>query len=166
MAKKAQIKIADALIRMLETTSLEEITIKELAGEAGVSRMSFYRYFLEKRDVLAFYMEYILGLYMEQEKKSRKAFRSVDHIAESLSFFGQYKKFALVLYKTGMGGIMLDAVNEYIRVRAKQNKDDELKMYASYFYAGALYNIYMKWILDGEKIDVEALSAMIHKWKP
>src|SRR5918995_5576349 len=46
--------------RLFETLSLEELTVGELAREAGVSRASFYFYFESKQAVLAALVDAVL----------------------------------------------------------------------------------------------------------
>ncbi len=44
--------ITTALIKQMETQSLDKISVTELVKTAGVSRVSFYRNFESKQDVL------------------------------------------------------------------------------------------------------------------
>ena len=103
MTQKAKIYLAEALILLMEHTELSEIRVKDLAKKAGVSRMTYYRYFSEKEEVLTFYMSYIFEKYMNTvEKKENIVFKSYEHILESLEFFLHYKDFALCLHKAKM----------------------------------------------------------------
>lgn len=54
--------------RLLERVSLEELTVRELAREAGVSRASFYFYFESKRAVVAALLESVLDEIYEASK--------------------------------------------------------------------------------------------------
>ncbi len=62
-AAKGQVDraILAAAERLFETLSLEELTVGELAREAGVSRASFYFYFESKQAVLAALVEAVLA---------------------------------------------------------------------------------------------------------
>ena len=42
--------LAEALISMMQTENIEDIHIKDLVQKAGVSRMSYYRYFSSKKE--------------------------------------------------------------------------------------------------------------------
>ena len=53
----AKICLAEALIALMEQTPLDSIKIQVLAKKAGVSRMSYYRYFSNKIEILEFYIE-------------------------------------------------------------------------------------------------------------
>lgn len=162
MTQKAKIYLAEALILLMEHTELSEIRVKDLAKKAGVSRMTYYRYFSEKEEVLTFYMSYIFEKYMNTvEKKENIVFQSYEHILESLEFFLQYKDFALCLHKAKMEYILLDTLNSYIRSQPAFDPENATSSFPLYFYAGALCNTYMQWILSDTKTPAKELAHII-----
>lgn len=50
VTKKA---LADSLKKLLRQRGIEKITVEEICTESMVSRRSFYRYFVDKFDLLA-----------------------------------------------------------------------------------------------------------------
>lgn len=166
MVQEAKIYIAEALISLMEHQTLEEIHIKDIVKRAGVSRMSYYRYFTAKEEILQFYMQYLFDEYMEQVERSEDfVFRSYEHIRRSLEFFQQYKAYARCLHKAGMNGIMLDALNTYIRSLPTFDESKATRAYPLYFYAGALYNVYIEWILNDDGTTPEQLARIISRWE-
>ena len=61
-----RICIAQALINLLAKKPLEDITITELVKAAHVSRMTFYKYYASKQDVLSDYMYEMMNQYMQE----------------------------------------------------------------------------------------------------
>ena len=66
--KKEQIrqskdKIVEAMFRLLEKDSFDEITLNEVLDEASVSRRTFYRYFPNKQAILEFYIHTFIENY-------------------------------------------------------------------------------------------------------
>ena len=57
IAEQSKKKIANALLVTLERYDYKEITITQLAGEANLSRKTFYRLFADKDDVLSYLFE-------------------------------------------------------------------------------------------------------------
>ncbi|MCI5620866.1 MAG: TetR/AcrR family transcriptional regulator [Lachnospiraceae bacterium] len=110
----APVCIAQALIAMMEHTPIEDIHIKDLIKKAGVSRMSYYRYFSGKTDVLKFYLDYVL-----------------------------------------------DALNRYTERQSGFVQGDVEKAYPLYYYAGAIFNVYMQWILHGAKETPEEVARLV-----
>ncbi len=162
MAQDAKQYIAEALLQLMEKKDLKEIHIKDLVAKAGVSRMSYYRYFSSKEEILQYYMKYILERYMNTvEQNNANSFHSYEHILQSLLFFQQYKHFALCLHKAGMDSLLLDALNDYIRKQPAFDEHKCIRSYPFYFYAGALYNIFMQWILHDTVDSAEDLAQII-----
>lgn len=155
----ARVCLAEALISLMQHTTIETIHIKDIAKKAGVSRMSYYRYFSSKEEILSFYMKYILKQYMKTVDASR--FQSYQHILDSLNFFYNYRDFALCLYKADLSFLLLDALNDYIEKIPGFQKQNPQVTYSLYYYAGALYNVFMQWILNGTKEQPETIAKTI-----
>lgn len=159
--------LAEALISMMQTENIEDIHIKELVQKAGVSRMSYYRYFSSKKEILIYYMEYILKEYENTvEKNTKHFFQSYNHILESLIFFRNYKDFALCLEHSHLSYILLDSLNAYVQNQQYFNEKKAVRSYSFYYYAGALYNIYMQWIKTDAKEPAEKLASIIYQLTP
>lgn len=159
--------LAEALITMMQTENIEDIHIKDLVEKAGVSRMSYYRYFSSKTEILIYYMEYILKEYENTvEKNTKHFFQSYDHILESLIFFKNYKEFALCLERSHLSYILMDSLNTYIEKQNSFDKTKAVRSYPFYYYAGALYNIYMQWIKNDSKDAPEKLASIIYQLTP
>lgn len=54
-------RLANAMKECLATTSLENITVKQLTETCGVSRQTFYRNFLDKYDLINWYFDTLLA---------------------------------------------------------------------------------------------------------
>lgn len=160
--QSAKIYLAEALIQMLETTPIDEISVKDLTARAGVSRMTYYRYFKEKKEILQFYMQYLLDGFLKEEATHPFIFQSYEHIYHSFKYFERYKLFAKVLLATGMESVMLDALNSYTSQLSSFKRNDPNTMFAFYFYAGALYNVYLKWVQEDTKTPPEELARIIY----
>lgn len=49
--------ISDALLQLMENTPIDKITIQEITDLAGVGRMTYFRHFSSKTDVLSFKLQ-------------------------------------------------------------------------------------------------------------
>ena len=161
--QSAKIYLAEALIQMLENNAFDDISIKDLTIRAGVSRMTYYRYFKEKKEVLQFYMQHLLDEFLKDDSENSYTFQSYEHIYHSFEYFKKYKSFTKCLISIGMEGIMLDALNAYttqLPVFKRANPNDT---YPFYFYAGALYNTYIQWILDDTSTPASELADIVYR---
>ncbi len=70
--------IADALMQLLKTDSLEEITISQIAAEAKIGRNTFYNHFQKKEEILQYVMEQLLvdarNTFIREDNPSLKDF--------------------------------------------------------------------------------------------
>ena len=164
--QNAKLYLAEALIYLMKEQNIEDIRINDLAKRAGVSRMSYYRYFSSKEQLLHFYMEYILDAYQKTVDAPNKApFQSYEHILQSLQFFAQYRPFAQCLHKAKMEGLLLETLNDYMRKQPAFQENKAIRSYPYYFYAGALYNTFMQWMLAKEPVPAEELAQIISMLK-
>ncbi len=164
MAQNAKKYLAEALILLMKDKSMDEIRISELTKRAGVSRMSYYRYFSDKPEILEYYMHYIFGLFTQWEAENSQAvFGSRQHIRDSLEFFRQYGDFARCIYNSGSDGIMLKTINTYMESQPGFRKNTPAKRYTLYYYAGALYNCYIQWVLEDFRTPVDKLTNILYK---
>lgn len=164
--QNAKIYMAEALISLMEHENIDSISITSIVDKAGVSRMTYYRYFEDKKELLSFYMEYLFDLYLDTvDKNGEFEFRSYEHILKSLDFFKQYRPFVLCLHNAGMSNIMLDSLNLYISRLPKFNKNDKELVYSMYLYAGALYNTYLQWMLYDIDTPSTVIARAICKWE-
>lgn len=61
IAEQSRQKLMSALLSVMKQYDYKEITITQLAQEAGLSRKTFYRLFSDKEDVLKLYFEGIFS---------------------------------------------------------------------------------------------------------
>lgn len=162
--QNGKLYIAEALLSLMQYKSLQNISIKELVKKAGVSRMTYYRYFSSKEEILGCYLGHILSEYEKQVDKSHPtSFHSYEHVLSSLLFFQKYKTFALCLRDAGMESILLDALNDYVKKQSGFSYQKPVRAYSYYFYAGALFNVYMQWILEDTITPATELASIISK---
>lgn len=155
--------IARTLIQLMEYKPLDEITITALVKEANVSRMTFYKYYKSKQEVLEDYMYEIMNAYMEEVKKRTDigAFHELKHICHCFKFFEQYSPFIKILTKANMYSVIINALNDYMDIYVLPNFP--YSRYELYYYAGALCNTYIKWIELGMKETPEEIAALVYR---
>ena len=66
-------RLAEAMKTCMRTMPVEKITVKEIVQECGTTRQTFYRYFLDKYDLINWYFDKILLESFEFLELTRKA---------------------------------------------------------------------------------------------
>ena len=104
--------INEALLGLLKEKSLNEISISEICETAGVGRMSFYRNYESKEDVIK---KQLLQLIQEWEK-DYEGKNDPTYFSESLlRHYYKHKDFYLLLYNQGLSGMIWGGVDEWMR---------------------------------------------------
>ena len=155
--------IAKALIQLMEKESLEHITITALVKVANVSRMTFYKYYTCKMEVLTDYVYEIMNVYMEETKERTDIgrFRELKHICHCFEFFKSYHLEIGILVKSNMYSVIINVLNDYMDTYILPICD--YSRYELYYYAGALCNTYIKWIEADMKETPEEIATMVYK---
>jgi AcrR family transcriptional regulator len=75
-AKRTKERICEALLTCLSTEPFRKITVKKIIETAGVNRSTFYKYYLDKFDLLDYYLEQVLNDFIAEKNydfvKARK----------------------------------------------------------------------------------------------
>ena len=108
--------IMDALLQLMQTKDYDAITITDLTRRAGVSRMSYYRNYHSKDEILTDYMYRIITEYARELNFStiRSGFQTYEHILHSLRYLRKYKDYVLCLQKANRSEILLQGLDRYM----------------------------------------------------
>ncbi len=158
-----RLAIGNAILDELEKKDFTDIKVTDVIRSAGVSRMSFYRYYENLYDALCDYLDIIVTGYMIEggEIKDPGVFMRLEHIEFSLNYFDRYSRYFLILNRNGLTNVLLDAVNEYMMKNILPQK--KLHMYELYAYAGGLLNSFLKWEQDGKLETAHNVALMIYR---
>lgn len=155
--------IVDSLIILMNEKDFDEISITEICEKAGVSRMAYYRNYYNKKDIIINYLEDIAHHFkIESYKwKENKEYTNKNVIKYLFTYFEKYKSFILTLRKANLSSLLQDKLNEYLEKEI--NTKNTYEKYHMYSYAGALYNVYMKWLDNNMKESLEEMAEIFCK---
>lgn len=156
--------IGKALIQLLDTKTFEKITITEIVQHANVSRMTFYKYYKTKQEVLEDYMFEIVNAYYQDAscREDIGQLGDLKHICHGFYFFKQYSDFIMTLVKANQYVIIMNAINDYMLYLA-EDISFKRSHYDLYYYAGAICNVYMNWVMNGMKESPETMAQIVHR---
>ena len=138
-------QITAALLALLKEKPLSEISISELTGRAEIGRVSFYRNYGTKEDVLKEESDRLIGewgkLYESNpESAPQTLFPSL------FDFYRDHKDFYTTLYEAGMSSIMMETIVGTIRITPEMQN---LEAYMKSFWAYGIYGWMLEWIKRG-----------------
>lgn len=147
-----QKEFEQTLIRMMEHTSYEEVTVSALCREMGVPRKAFYRYFDRMEDVLDALVDEMIDA----------AFLRIEVKAKLEVFFEYWKKQAYlldVLEKNDMSQKLMDRALTFIITSEHMEAMTGTEMkYAG--YVAAILTLVIMWHHTGMKKSVEEMKAL------
>lgn len=152
--------IGEAVIALMKEKPFDKIKILDITLKAGVSRMTFYKYYHSKEDVLDDYLKEIVSGYVEKFGDNfSDDFPNFENTLTSLNYFDKYADFFVELTHAGLYNILIDAINRYMEEIIIPCYN--VSPYKIYYYAGALLNIFIKWEESGKNIAAETIAETI-----
>ena len=155
--------INEALFGLLKEKSLNEISISEICETAGVGRMSFYRNYESKEDVIK---KQLLQLIQEWEK-DYEGKSDPTYFSESLlRHCYKHKDFYLLLYNQGLSNMILETLRVSVKLEEANNN---LERYAKSMIAGMIWGWVDEWMRQGmpeTPEEIVLLTAQLNKEQP
>ncbi len=133
--------ITIALIQLMEKKNFNDISITELTKRAGVGRVSFYRNFKDKEDVLRKYLNDIQYDFMISREVNRHNSNFAEYITDLFTHLYNYKELGELLLKANMFYLIKEQF-DYVFDHLKTTGEEEA---ALFFLSGGLYNAFYYW---------------------
>ena len=155
--------IVQALFKLMETADYATIRVTDVCAKAGVGRATFYRYFPSKEAVIKFYFESRNTEFKEkQQYKPRCKEDYLDIIERVVDNLEKSKREIRLLQKSHLEYLYFDFMNDgFIRMFEDELSHNNLFLAAG--YAGAIFNISMRWVRSDCKEDKSLVIAAIEQ---
>ncbi len=137
--------IEEALVFLMRKKNYKDITITEICQKAGVTRMSFYRNFESKEDILRKWVTSVTDEFLELSGISYKNDSSKEYFLKLFQHMEQQKEMCKLLYRANLIYIIKD---QFDRVFLEIHRD-EYDEYKSYFLSGGVFNVFLLWLTSG-----------------
>ncbi|MCR5372246.1 MAG: TetR/AcrR family transcriptional regulator, partial [Solobacterium sp.] len=149
-------QITAALLALLEEKPLSDISVSELTSKAGTGRVSFYRNYQSKEDILKEESDRLIkewGRLYESNPES-----APETLFPSLfDFYRDHRDFYMILYNAGMSFIMMKTILSTIRITPEMQN---LEAYIKSFWAYGIYGWLLEWIKRGMPESGKELSTL------
>ena len=150
-------QITKATLTLLDTKPIHKISIYEICATAEVGRVSFYRNFESKEDVV---QKHIFSLIRNWKERNNE--QSKDSNAEMYgSLFSHLKEnadFYLLLKRQNLMHLFLNVFIELCGARAE---DDNMWAYTKSFIAYGTYGWIEEWLARGMQESAETMAALL-----
>lgn len=152
-----------ALILLMEQKDFKDITISEIAKKSGVSRMTYYRTYSSKEDILIQYFDdHAKKLISQLEEKPDVTAKEV--LVLFFSSFNDQAHLLHDLYQAGLMTQILERFTEFISYLYKKSQtrfpDGQEQDFHIHFIAGGIYTMLLRWQEAGRKETPEEMAAL------
>ena len=90
-SEKTKFRLAQSMKECMKTTSVDNITVKQITENCGVTRQTFYRNFLDKFDLINWYFDILLNKSFEHMGMGKTIYEALEkkftYIEEEHVFF-------------------------------------------------------------------------------
>ncbi|MCH3967196.1 MAG: TetR/AcrR family transcriptional regulator [Atopobiaceae bacterium] len=157
-----------ALLELLKTNSLAEITITQIAQEAKVARRTFYLNYQNKEGVMKDYIEVLF----DEFSRSLQTAGSRDSRHDTIAFFRfwkEHREFLLLLQRNSLLNLLLDEYEQMLEettlfsIENVMEKDVGAKQmrYVRVVLAASLMGMLLEWVESGFREEPEELAEVM-----
>lgn len=151
-------QITASLLSLLKQKDLSDISISEITSYAGVSRVSFYRNYNEKEDILREYIKRQLADWMKENVKEQDS--SEDKLVNIFAYLTEYKHFYQLLSKRNLLHLLKDIVMEAFGPKPEHGN---FEAYVAAFIANGIYGWIEEWFKRGMQESGEEMAMLLKK---
>lgn len=151
-----------ALRKLMAQKAFTDISIAELCAVAGVSRMTYYRSYTCKEEILLQHLdELFLRYYDHLQSQKHLTFYEL-----SLSFFhfihGQEDAFFEAIIQAGLASLLMDRFYVYLeRIFTLIPLRETPNRYLRSFVAGGLYKMLIDWLKSGADLPEAEMARLL-----
>lgn len=149
--------MTDALLKMLKMRKLSDISIGEIAEQAGVSRNSFYRNYDSKEDILRRRIRSYLNDWKEWAE-SNKASDPHYVYGQLFRIVEEHRDFFLLMKDSGVLYLLQD---EFFKFFGPSEEDDVISAYSKAFFAYSTFGFLETWIRRNMKETADEMEKML-----
>ena len=154
---KTKRNIEEAMVRLLEKESFDQITTVELAQESGISRSSFYTHYRDKYDMIERYqqalfhkLEYIFDKHQDDKRQA---------ITEVFEFLTKEPLFAVLLTENGTK----ENIHSACQFDSDKSLTDIERVYSSVYLTNAFFGVCQMWVSRGKKESPQQMAEFLLK---
>lgn len=163
--------IYTALVILIKQKPFDSITVTDIVKKAGVSRTAYYNNYNTKKDILndlvdSLIFEINMELAPYTDLNTGKAKEPEAFIRTMFKVLYKQKDIYKILCEANFNHVILDRLTESMQSQILDKSDEN--MYQIAFNAGALYNVFSRWITNTENNNIDEMTKISLKmyYKP
>lgn len=153
--------LIDALLALMETKSYDAITITEITKKAGVARLTFYRHFESKEQILLAHFEILFSrFFVELSETPGMDLRAA--LCRCFEYWKEDGEIAKLLVRQDLKTLLHQPFGDYLgRVLETKVLPRSTSHFQRKFIEGGLLLTMLDWVQDSKGYSPEEMTDMI-----
>ena len=150
--------ITEALLILMKRKPFAQINVTEIVQKAGVARVTFYRNYSSKEDVLVSALnEAAIQWWTAFQAEGR-----TDYVEGVFAHCLTVQNIILLLYEHGLMHLLFQNVNDLLGPEAG---DSELLSYQKSCLSGCVFGVLFEWVKNGMKDSPQKMSRLLRDFQ-
>ncbi|WP_035798060.1 TetR/AcrR family transcriptional regulator C-terminal domain-containing protein [Butyrivibrio sp. MB2005] len=163
--QNSKYKLAEAVKECMKTTSVENITVKQIVDVCGVSRQTFYRNFIDKYDLINWYFDRLL----EQSFKEMGSGETLrDGLIKKFRYIKEERLFFTAAFRVDEQNnlkehdfyMIFEHYCRLIREKSGELPEKKIRKLLEMYCQASIY-MTVQWVLKGMKEPEEELADLM-----
>ena len=168
--EKMKYRLARSMKECMKTMSVDNITVKQITENCGVTRQTFYRNFMDKFDLINWYFDKLLAKSFEHMGMGKTVY---DALVKKFTYIQEEHIFFAAAFKYDNQNslrqhdfeLILEFYTRQIEFRTGQKFNEKLKFLLEMYCQGSIY-MTVQWVFGRVKRTPEELAADLVKAMP
>ena len=162
-SKRSKKWISDALTELMRKKPFDEITVKDITDKAGVARLTFYRHFETKEEVLNYRFQALFSEYLSTLENT-EAKNLLEALTICFTYWKKNTKQIVALKENGLDALLYAPFGKYLdTMLSKYHADKEVLDIQRQFLVGGLYFSMIEYIISGDELSPSQASEAVLK---
>ena len=158
-------RLAEAMKTCMRTMPVEKITVKEIVQECGTTRQTFYRYFLDKYDLINWYFDKIL---LESFEHMGEGTTVYEGLCKKFQYLEEEKLFFKAAFRNDQQNclrehdfrLILAFYTRQIEEKTKEPISENLRFLLEMYCQGSIY-MTVQWVLGERKSTPQEMAKAL-----
>lgn len=163
--EKTKYKLAHSMKECMLTTSVENITVKQIVENCGLTRQTFYRNFLDKYDLINWYFDKLLLKSFEHMGRGKTVY---DALVKKFTYIQEEQAFFAAAFRYDNQNslrqhdfeLILDFYENLIRENTGRSLDEDTHFLLEMYCQSSIF-MTIKWVLGEMECTPEKLAQIL-----
>ena len=157
---KSKDTIISCFVRLITEKGYSEVSVSDITREAKISRITFYRNFSTKEDVISSFIQQVVVEVQTAVSRHSAEHSLTGYFEIMFTTIAPYGDVVKELYRANMGDLILSYFNRYLFKTPLAMTGKQMDLYETRFLSGAFYNVLITWIMKGQSESAAEMAGL------